>query len=491
MRAVRLIAVSAAGAVLTACANLAPSPHLPAQVPAAYAEAPADQPAASGDLANWWTLFGDAQLTDLVARAAKANLDLQQTSARITEARQQEIIAGASSKPQVQLDASASRNRISEHAIPLPPGAGGHGAGGGASPFGIPGEEFNSFRLGLDASWELDLFGGAKNAVAAARARTQAAEWTSRDLRVAITAEVADHYLTLRALQRREAVAWDELARQRNLLSIVRARAAAGFVSQLDVDQQQGLVAATEARAYPLEAQIRAEIHALGVLVGEPPESLVATLTPVAAQPAPPAAPPPGLPSDLLRRRPDIRKAERNVAAAAADVGAATAELYPKITLSGQPGFVSTSLSSLLDWGSRNYTLSAGLLWPILEGGKIRASLAAANARQTEALLAYRGAVLTGLKEVEDALARYQADEAQLGSLQVSLDQARAAEALARDQYRSGVVAFTTVLAAQQAVTSGEDQLAQTQAACGMDVVGLYRALGGGWTDTDRQETTS
>ena len=493
MMRVRLWAALAASTALTACANLAPTPRLDAAVPAAYAETGADQTPGAGptpdDIAAWWTLFQDPELTDLVARAAKGNLDLQQTAARITEARQAEVIAGASSKPQVQLDTSASRNRISEHAIPLPPGSAGKGTGG-ASPFGIPGETFNSFRAGLDASWELDLFGGARNAIAAARARTQAAEWTARDLQVALAAEVADHYLTLRSLQRREAVAWEELTRQRALLAIVRARAERGFVSQLDVDQQQSLVDATEARAYPLEAQVRAEIHALGVLAGETPEALIPTLTPAAAQPVVPAAPPPGLPSDLLRRRPDIRKAERNVAAAAADVGAATAELYPKITLSGQPGFVSTSLSTLIDWGSRNYTVSAGLLWPILEGGRLRASLAGANARQTEALLTYRQAVLTGLKEVEDALSRYQADEALRGSLQASLDQARAAEAIANDQYRAGVVAFNAVLSAQQAVTGDEDQLAQADAACGMDVVALYRALGGGWTEAGHQETT-
>ena len=473
--------------VLTGCANLAHAPQLPAQVPTAYAEATAEPAAATADLESWWTLFGDATLTDLVARAVRGNLDLQGTAARIVEARQQEIVAGAPGKPQVQLDTSAARNRISENAIPLPPGAAGHG--GSPSPFGIPGAEFNSFRAGLDASWELDLFGGDRNKVAGAHARAQAAEWTARDLEIAIAAEVADHYLTLRALQAREAIAWDELSRQRELLSIVRARAAAGVVSQLDVDQQQALVDGAEARGYPLEAQIRAEIHALGVLVGEAPESLIQTLTPVAAQPRVPAAPPPGLPSDLLRRRPDIRKAERNVAASAADVGAAVADLYPKITLSGQPGFVSTSLSTLVNWGSRNYSVSAGLLWPILEGGRLRAQLAAANARQTQALLAYRQSVLTGLKEVEDALARYQADEAQRGSLQASLEQARAAEALARDQYRAGVTAYTPVLGGQQAVISGEDQLAQTEAACALDVVALYRALGGGWTDADHQET--
>ena len=254
--------------------------------------------------------------------------------------------------------------------------------------------------------------------------------------------------------------------------------------------QQQGLVDGAEARAYPLEARIRAEIHALGVLVGEPPESLIARLSPVAAAPDLPPAPPPGLPSELLKRRPDIRRAESNVAAAAADVGVATADLYPKITLSANPSLVSTSLSTLIDWGSRNYTLSAGLLWPIFDGGRLRAALAGADARQTEALLAYRKAVLTGLTDVEDSLSLYQADEARGGSLAASLDEARAAEALARAQYGSGIVNYSGVLAAQQVVISNEDQLADAEAARSQDLVGLYKALGGGWRDDDLQGNT-
>ena len=311
----------------------------------------------------------------------------------------------------------------------------------------------------------------------------------ARIARSHLAAEVADHYVTLRALQRREAIAWDELARQRELLSIIRARANAGFVSHLDVDQQEGLVTATEARAYPLEAQARTEIHALGVLVGQPPEALIDALTPAGAQPQAPV-PPPGLPSELLRRRPDIRRAEREAAAAAADVGVATADLYPKLTLSAQPAFVSTALSSLLAWGSRSYTVSAGVLWPLFEGGKLHAALAKADARQDEVLLAYRKTVLTGLQDVEDALARYQADDATRGSLQTSLDDARSAEGLAHDQYRAGVVGFSNVLSAQQAVTSGADQLAQADAARTQDVVALYKALGGGWSDADLQEKT-
>ena len=168
-------------------------------------------------------------------------------------------------------------------------------------------------------------------------------------------------------------------------------------------------------------------------------------------------------------------------------MGVAKADLYPKITLSAQPALVSTALSNLIEWGSRNYTLSAGLIWPILDGGKLRASLAAANARQTQALIGYRKAVLRGLQDVEDVLSRYQADEARRGSLEVQLQEARGAERLARDQYAAGLTTYAGVLQAQQAVIGAEDDLAQAQAAGAQDVVGLYRALGGGWTEQDLQ----
>jgi NodT family efflux transporter outer membrane factor (OMF) lipoprotein len=469
-----------------------PAPLPSTEVPARFAEAPDAAPTGEADLSAWWKLFGDPELSRLVDRALDANLDLAQTAERIEEARQDEVVAGAARLPTLNGDAGASRQRISEHAIPLPPGGSGGGSGGGnKAPFALPGTEFNSFRLGLDASWQLDLFGGARSAAEAAHARTGSAVWSRRDLQVSIAAEVADHYLALRSLQRREAIAWAELARQRQLLSIIHARADAGFVSRLDEEQQQSQVTAAEARTYPLEAGVRAEIHALGVLVGQGPEALVGELTSASAEPAAPPAPPPGLPSDLLRRRPDVRRAEQDVAAAAADVGVATADLYPKLTLSAQPDLVSTSLSNLVTWASRDYTVGASLLWPIFEGGRLHASLAKANAREQEQLLAYRQTVLTGLKEVEDTLARYQADDASAGSLDASLASARRAENLARDQYRAGLAGYASVLAAEQALTSGEDELEQTRLARAQDVVGLYKALGGGWSASDTTEIAS
>ncbi len=268
----------------------------------------------------------------------------------------------------------------------------------------------------------------------------------------------------------------------------MKARADQGLTSSADVRRREAEVSAAEARAYPLEAEARAQIHALAVLAGETPGALDDLLSKDAALPDAPT-PPPGLPSDLLRRRPDIRRAEQDVAAAAGERGVAAADLYPKITLSAQPAYVSTALATLVDWGSRNYAVSAGLLWPIFEGGMLRAKLAQANAREQESLLAYRKAVLVALKDVEDALARYQADEARRGSLQASLDAAKAAESSARDRYKAGLNPYSDVLAARQATIADEDSLAQAEAARAADVVALYAALGGGWSETDLKES--
>ena len=474
---------------LGGCAHVGPAPRpLPSQTPGAFAETVA-APGGEAGLADWWRRFGDPVLDDLVVRTASANLDLQQTGARIEQARQQEVIAGARRLPQVNADVSASRNRISENAISIPPGTGGGaGGGGGGTPFGIAGSEFNSFRLGADASWELDLFGGVAAGAQAAVARRQGAEWSRRDLQAALVAETASRYLDLRSLQRREAIARDESRRLADLLSIARSRAQAGVVSGLDPEQQAAQLAASEARIPAVQGQIRAEIHALGVLAGEPPEALTGLLAPPAAAPPTPPVPPAGLPSELLRRRPDIRRAEREVAAAAAETGVAAADLYPRITLSAQPGMVSTALSSLLDWGSRNYSLGAGLLWPIFDGGRARANLAKADARQTETLLAYRKTVLTAMREVEDALSRWRADEDRRVAQTASLDSARRAEGLARDQFGAGLSTYAPTLAARQAVIAAEDQLAEAEAAQAQDIVALYRALGGGWSDPETQE---
>jgi multidrug efflux system outer membrane protein len=469
--------------VVTACAHAPAHAPLQQSVPGAYAEPSA--PTATVDLSAWWQGFHDPILDRLVAQALASNLDLQEAGSRIREARAGETIAGARGQPQVQADASASRNHISENAIPVPPGAG----GSGGSPFAFPGATFSQFKLGFDASWELDLFGATRHGIEGAQARTEAQVWSARDLQVSLTAEVARAYLELRAAQARTAIARAELKRQQEALELVRSRVETGFVTHLDLDQQSAATRQAAAAVPPLEAQARLQMHALGVLLGQPPEALIAELSPEGALAGDAPVPPPGLPSDLLRRRPDIRSAERKAAAAAADVGVATADLYPRISLTASPSLISTDLSSLLDWSSRNYSFGAGLIWPLFEGGRLKAQLAQADERQQRAVLDYRKAVLGALKDVEDALARLDADRSRRADLEAAAGQAGGARAIALDQYRAGTASYTGVLTAEQGLHQAEDQLAQTRAAEAEDAVALYKALGGGWNETELQET--
>jgi NodT family efflux transporter outer membrane factor (OMF) lipoprotein len=410
------------------------------------------------------------------------NLDVEAAAARIREARAREVVAGAAALPSVDAQASATRQRISENAIPVPPGAGG-GTGGGS--FGIPGSEFNTFRIGFDASWEIDLFGKTRRSIEAARARTGEAIWNRRDLQVSVAAEVANAYLTLRTLQQRFATAEAELARQERFQKLVAARARGGLVTGQDLVQQSSERAAAAAAIPVLKAQAEAQIHALGVLTGDTPEALIAELTPAKALPPAPPQIPAGLPSDLLRRRPDIRAAERELAASTADIGVATADLYPKFSLTAAPALVSTALASLLTWGSRSYSVGAAVDWPIFNGGRTRGAIAVANAKQEQALIAYRKTVLRALQDVEDALSSTEGDRRQLTGLEAALTAAARAEDIARERYRGGLVIYSDVLLAQQRRLSLESQVIDTKGALARDEVALFKALGGGWPELE------
>jgi NodT family efflux transporter outer membrane factor (OMF) lipoprotein len=474
-RPAQAAAAALIAAASAACKTVGPDYAQPAaEVPPTFSEA--TTAAAPGDLSHWWTAFDDPLLSQLVETALAQNLDLEQAVSRIREARQREIVAGAKDEPQVAAQAQASRQRISENAIPVLPGAGGPG-----SVFGLPGSEFNTFRLGLDASWEIDLFGGTRRAVEAAKARTGAAEYTAEDLRVSLAAEVARNYLALRSAQLRQVIAQREFERQGQVLGIAASKADAGFTSRLEVEQQTAQWQLSSAKIPALTAQQKAHIHALGVLTGQAPGTLERELSFPA--PLPQAAPPPpGVPSELLRRRPDVRAAERRVAAATADIGVATADLYPRFSLTAQPAMVSNELGDLLDWGSRSYSIGAGLLWPFLNGGTVRANIAIANERQAQALLAYRQEILRALQDVEDALSRYAADEARLVELQAAVKAAREARIIAGYRYRGGVADYTPALLAEQQQIAAEDALAEAELARAQDVVALVRALGGGWS---------
>jgi len=444
-------------------------------VPANYLESSASETAS---LDRWWQGFGDAQLTSLVDRALTTNLDIEMATARIREARALEQVAGAGAYPQVAAEASVTRQRISENAFPVPPTPGTGGGGGGL----VLGEEFTTWRVGFDASWELDLFGRNRREREAAAARTGSAIWSRRDAEVSVAAEVANAYLRLRTFQARIANAEAELERQLRFEQLVEARARGGLVTGQDLEQQKSERAVAAAEIPALQAQARAEIHALGVLTGQSPDALAAELAPAKAQLVPPPIPA-GVPSELLRRRPDIRAAERELAAATADIGVAVADLYPRFSLTAAPALVSTALGSLLEWGSRSVSAGAALDWPIFDGGARRANIEVQSARQEQAMIAYRGTVLTGLQDVEDALGQLAGNQRKLAELEQGLSTAARAEEISRTRYRGGLVTLADVLVARQRRLSLEEQVIEIRGALARDTVALVKALGGGWQE--------
>ena len=443
-------------------------------VPQRYIEAPAGASVSGADLTSWWRGFGDPRLSALVESALAQNLDAAAAATRIREARALERAAGASALPELAAQGSVTRQRISENAIPIPPGSGGSGA------FGLPGQEFTTWRVGFDAGWEIDLFGRNLREREAARARTGAAVWDRRDVEISVAAEVASAYLRLRTLQAQIANAQAELDREQRFERLISARARGGLVTGEDVARRSSERAAAAAAIPNLQAQAKAQIHALGVLAGTTPDALAGQLAPAAALPAAPAVPA-GLPSDLLRRRPDIRSAERELAAATADIGIAVAELYPRFSLTAAPALVSIALGSLLEWSSRSFTAGAAIDWPLFDGGRRRATVEARTARQEQALIAYRKAVLTALQDVEDALSRISGDRERLERLEEAIGAARRAEDIARTRYRGGLVTYSDVLLAQARRLSLEEQLIETNGALARDTVSLFKALGGGW----------
>jgi NodT family efflux transporter outer membrane factor (OMF) lipoprotein len=467
------------------------APEMP--TPPAYQETSAAKGATtdSADVAQWWSQFGDPTLDSLVQRALAGNLDVATEVSKIRQARQQVIIAGAAALPQIDASGNVNNTMLSKNAgfSQIAKSFGG-GSGGGAptAGIGLPGTDFTTYSVGFDASWELDLFGQTRRSVEAARGRVEAEVWSLHDTEVSVASEVAVDYLTLRALQRQILVAGREEARQQQLVALVEARRQSGFATRLEVSQQQNQLATAKSQRPTLEAQARGEVHALGVLIGQPPEALSAELAPapgiVPEPPAPPPAVPVGLPSELLRRRPDVREAERNLAAATADVGVAVGDLYPQINLTGSADLISESLKNLVSGESIQTSLTAALVQHIFDGGKIRANISARKEARIQAYLAYQKAVLTALKDVEDALSRYGAEQRRNDQLRASADAAHVAFEMADARYRSGLTDYINVLQTDAALTAAESQLAESDGLVDQDLVSLEKALGGGWKAT-------
>jgi NodT family efflux transporter outer membrane factor (OMF) lipoprotein len=474
------IMVGLAGFSLSAC-TVGPDYHRPdLSPPAAFSEAGAtargEVTGETADLTAWWTRFGDPLLDELVRQGLADNPDLQAAESKVRQARQQVRVTAAAELP--SLDASGNAVTFNSNRK-TPRGA---GTGAGAGGFEIP-SNLNLYSAGFDASWEVDLFGGTRRGIEAAKAQVEETEWRRRDGEVSLAGEIANDYFTLRALQTRIAIGEAELQRQKDLFGLVGARRQAGFVTELDTNQQSTQVSLAAAQIPQLESQVKIEIHALSILLGQPPEALADRLKPVAY--APPATPPRlpiGLPSDLLQRRPDVRAAERGLAAANAQIGVEEANLFPKLNLIGLASFADTSLASL--FSTNNFaTAAVGMASePIFNAGKTRAGIAAAREARLQALDAYRSTALAAFRDVEDALARYRSEDDRRASLAQAAASADKSLRIAQDQYAVGLVNLTTVLQAQTALLSSQDQLTQSDAQVQVDLVSLYKALGGGWT---------
>ncbi len=353
-----------------------------------------------------------------------------------------------------------------------------------ASPLGgggLPGATTNLYQVGFDASWELDIFGGVRRSVEAAGADLEASIEDRRNVLVTLLAEVARDYVTLRGTQRQIAIARENLQSQRQTLGLTIDRFNNGFTTELDVARARAQVDATAATIPALEASERSSMHQLAVLLGQPPQTLLEELSRPVPIPHAPSEVPVGIPSELLRRRPDIRRAERQLAAATARVGAATADLYPKFSLTGSFGLDATKPRQVFNWESRYFAFSPSVVWPVFDAGRIRANIRVQDAAQEQALTTYESAVLTAMREVEDALVNYGEEQARNRSLADAVEADRLAYKLANDQYRQGTVDFLTVLDVERSLFDAEDALAQSDRAISADLVALYKALGGGW----------
>ena len=462
-----LLAAGLCMILIFGCA-VGPDFHRPQMsVPAGWAgptAKPAQQPGVPGsqELADWWTQFQDPMLTSLINRAVASNLDLKLAEARIREARAAQSVAAGGLGPTLDASGAYQRSRSSaENRTGTSTG--------------------DQYQAGFDAGWEIDIFGGNRRNLEAADADLQAAVETQRDVLVSLTAEVARNYINLRAFQQQIVITHKNLAAQKHSAQLTRQRFEGGFVSGLDVANAEAQSATTAAQIPLLESSAQQAIYSLSVLLGEPPAALAAELSPTGTIPGAPPQVPSGVPSELLRRRPDIRRAEAQIHAATARIGVAAAELFPKFTIAGSAGFQSNNFSSWFDWVNRFWSYGPSMSWRLFETGRIRAGVELQKALQEQEVIAYRQTVLSALQEVENALVASAKEQAHREALATAVAANRKAVALAETLYTEGQTDFLNVLQAQGALYATEDALVQSTSTVSTNLVALYKALGGGW----------
>lgn len=476
-----IVALLASG-VLGACA-VGPDYQPPqVAVPTSWQAQPVATGAApdSDSLASWWNSFNDAALDQLIERAVDANRSVHEAFARVVEARARRSIAGAGLLP--TLNASAGASRSDE-------GGSQSNSGTGFAVSGVSGQD--SYDASLDTSWEIDLFGGQRRALESSTAQLAASEADLQDVMVTLLGDVALSYVDLRTTQARLAFAEHNLESQRSLVDIAGWRAAAGLATVLDVEQAKTSYAQTRAQIPLLQSTLAAALNRLAVLTAQLPGTLQATLSERQPLPVVPPQFVSSVPAEVMRRRPDIRRAERRLAAQTAQVGVATAALYPSLSLSGSIGVTAASASDLIADGIESNRLGLSVNVPIFRGGALRQNIKVQNALVDQALASYEATVLTAYEEVENGLTQWVNEQLRHAALIDAVDSARIARDLALAQYNSGLVDFQTVLSADQQLIATEDALAVSDGEVAANLIRLYRAFGGGWSVFPPAGTTS
>jgi NodT family efflux transporter outer membrane factor (OMF) lipoprotein len=438
---------------------VAPTPS----VPAAW-DGSAPRPGEGGEeaLAAWWSAFGDPQLTSFVTRAAAGNLDVRTALSRVREARASMRAARAPLRPSIDASASARAS----------------GAGGEA---GLSGTS-QQYSLGLDASWELDVFGGIQSGVDAATATANARTADLQDVLVSLVAEVALDYIDVRSTQQRLEIARSNVSLQEQTLDLTQLRQQAGLGTDLEVQQALANLETTRAQIASLEAQLERTVHALSVLVGQAPRALAAELSAPGHIPAAPLTVAVGVPAEVIRRRPDVRGAERQLAAQAAQVNVARADLYPTFRLAGSIGLESLSIAKVLLPGASFWSVSPSVNTRLFNRAQLRENLAVQIERQTQAAVTYESRVLGALQDVEDSLTSLVHEDVRRGHLSAAANAAQQAADLSLQLYTAGLRDFRDVLDNQRSLVTLQDSLVTSTATVSTDLVRLYKALGGGWS---------
>lgn len=466
---------------LGGCISVGPDYRRPAlEAPAQWTES---QEKAGAALAleeiAWWKAFGDPVLNGLIEQAAKTNLDLEQARARILQARADVTKSRAAFLPTVDGTGSVTRSQGGTSTITT-------GSTGASTTESLATAAGTIFQAGFDASWEIDVFGGTRRSVEAARAKLEASVEDLRATLLTLLGDVAKNYADLRANQAQLEITRRNVEAQQRTVEVTRERFRLGLITYLDVAQAEAQKASTESNLPTYEASIKQSIHRLGILLGKEPNALKTELAAIRPLPSTRGVMATGLPSDLLVRRPDLRQVERQLAATSADIGVATAELYPKFDLTATLGLQGDSLSKFSKASSGRYwSLVPGVTWNLFDGGKARATVKNKRAVYEEKLAKYHASFLTALEDVENALAAYYAEQTKRRILAESVRANQEAVTLSHERYRKGLTNFLDVLTAENSLYTAQSNLSKSEANLLTDLISLYKALGGGWNAAD------